>query len=371
MQNNYTALTQDDITRYSQQIKLHDIGQAGQLKLKNARVLCIGIGGLGSPLLMYLASAGVGTLVIIDDDTVELDNLQRQILYRSHDIGQAKALIAKQQLNSLNPNIHIDLHTERFNAENARNLIIQYDIIADCSDNFATHYLINDICFHLNKPFVTASVSQYEGHCTVFLGNDGPCYRCLFPQTTDNHLMSNCNEEGILGVLPGLLGIIQATEILKFILQLGNVLAGRLLRINALKMQFREFTLQRDPHCTCCAQQQPINTRQESNQHSYQKNTISAQELSTLLQQKNDLLLLDVRTPHEYEIENLGGKLIPLAELPFRLTELNPQQPTIVYCHAGQRSLAALKILTEANFKSVKHLEGGMLAWQQESGEMN
>ncbi len=244
------SLTPDEINRYSQQLKLEHIGLEGQLKLKNSRVLCIGAGGLGSSLLFYLTAAGIGKIGIVDHDVVELSNLHRQILYQDSQLGQKKSAVAKQQLSALNPHIDIHAYSEKFNLQNANELINQYDIIADCSDNFATRYLINDICYYLNKPYAFASVSQFEGQCSLFLGKHSPCFRCLFPSTST--MTPNCSEGGILGVLPGLLGIIQATEIMKYTLNLGNTLAGHLLTIDALNMQFRKFQFTQNTECSLC-----------------------------------------------------------------------------------------------------------------------
>lgn len=246
-------ITPEEISRYSQQLKLPDVGLVGQAKLKNARVLCIGAGGLGSSLLLYLAAAGVGTIGIVDDDSVELSNLQRQVLYQTEHVGQKKAIIAKQQLMALNPHLNIDAYTERFHLENAAALINSYDIIADCSDNFPTRYLINDIRFSLKKPYVFASISQYKGQCSFFVAEKGPCFRCLFPSISPLEMIPNCSEAGVLGVLPGLLGIIQATEILKWILKNSETMLGELLMIDILKMDFQKFHLSKNPKCRTCS----------------------------------------------------------------------------------------------------------------------
>jgi molybdopterin/thiamine biosynthesis adenylyltransferase len=245
-------LIRDELIRYSKQLKLEEISLAGQQKLKQARVLCVGAGGLGSPLLLYLAASGVGQIGIMDEDTLALDNLPRQVIYQTNHIGQRKSELAKAQLLLLNPHSDITTYVERLTAENAKNIIAEYDIVADCTDNFATRYLINDTCFALDKPYVFASIAQYQGQCSVFLGKKKGCYRCLFPLVPDENAVRNCNDAGVLNVLPGLLGVIQATEILKWIVGIGNILAGRLLMVDALKMEFREFLLEPDASCSLC-----------------------------------------------------------------------------------------------------------------------
>ena len=248
-------LTTDELNRYSQQVLLDPIGLAGQLKLKNARVLCIGAGGLGSSLLLYLTAAGVGTIGIVDDDHVELSNLQRQILYQQAHLGHPKALVAKQQLLALNPSVIINSYPEKFNALNAESIASSYDIIADCSDNFSTRYLVNDIAFSLDKPYVFASVEKFTGQCAIFLGQKSACFRCLFPVIPPAELFPPCASGGVLGVLPGLLGTLQATEILKWLLKLDECLSGNLLTINLLTMQFEKLRFQKNTACVLCAQQ--------------------------------------------------------------------------------------------------------------------
>ncbi|MCE3237764.1 MAG: moeZ 3 [Gammaproteobacteria bacterium] len=249
------SFTPDELKRYSPHFMLEQVGFAGQLKLKSARVLCIGAGGLGSPLLLYLTAAGVGTIGIVDDDNVELSNLQRQILYQETHLGHQKALIAKQQLMAVNSNTHITIYPERFNASNAESIASQYDIIADCSDNFLTRYLVNDTAFSLNKPYVFASVTQFTGQCATFLGHQSACFRCLFPVAPPTDIAPPCTSNGILGVLPGLLGTLQATEILKWVLGFGNNLSGSLLTIDLLTMKFETLRFQRNTECVLCTQQ--------------------------------------------------------------------------------------------------------------------
>lgn len=357
-------LSVDEIMRYAQQIKLAEIGLEGQKKLKQARVLCIGLGGLGSPLLLYLAAAGIGTLGIIDDDQVELTNLHRQILYRSQDLNQSKAMLAKQQLLALNPCIEVQAYPERLTKNNVDEFINQYDIIADGSDNFATRYLIHDSCFKFNKPYVYASAGQFQGYCAIFHANaaaENPCLRCLFPNSAPN-INVNCATQGVIGVLPGLLGILQATEIIKWILKLGSSLVKRLLTVDLLSMTFQEIHLHKNPDCQFCIYrefvEEPIVESVCSETLSFKEYAISAQQLLHLLQ-KNHTSLIDVRSAAEHNDKNIGGQLIPLIELPERLNELNVNHTIIVYCHSGKRSLAALKLLLAAGFTSVKYLKNG------------
>jgi len=330
----------------------------------------VGAGGLASPLLLYLAAAGIGTLGIIDNDAVELSNLSRQVLYQSQHQQSQKVVVAQQQLAALNPHIKIHVYPERFTSQNAEAMVSQYDIVADCTDNFISRYWINDVCFLLDKPFVFASIAQYEGQCTIFLGKSGPCYRCLFPCTAAFTPVANCSEGGVLGVLPGMLGVIQATEIIKFILQVGESLAGRLLWIDLSNMQFREIHYAADPACELCG-------RQRSEHLTYPPEVcfmnceISPQELQRRLQNKENLFLLDVRTEEEHRSYNIGGILIPLAELPRRLQELNPDLEIITYCRSGGRSMQALELLKHAGFKSVQSLAGGIMAVQQANLDFN
>ena len=359
-------LSPDELIRYSQQIKLAEIGLSGQEKLKNARVLCVGLGGLGSPLVLYLAAAGVGTLGMVDDDIVELSNLQRQILYRLPQVTQQKAVAAKEQLLALNPTIQVNSYSEKLTENNAEELISQYDIIADGSDNFYTRYLIHDVCFKLEKPYVYASACQFQGHCSIFYGNNGPCFRCLFPNPPSSHNSPNCDAGGVLGVLPGMLGIIQATEIIKWILKIGNSLEKRLLIIDLLTMGFKEIRLSQNPDCPLCVHHQPLNTliNPKNCQQDIDLNnhSITREQLSKLLEQNSNTTLIDVRTAPEHQDYNIGGILIPLKELPYRLKELDANTPIILYCHSGKRSVLALQILLEAGFSSVQFLINGITA---------
>ncbi len=361
-------MNSQELKRYSQHLKLKEIGIEGQEKLKSARVLCVGAGGLGSPLLLYLAAAGVGTIGIIDDDRIELSNLQRQILYDVHQLGSLKAEVASEKLKALNPDIELNIYTDRFTLENGSELIQQYDIVADCSDNFTTRYLINDLCFNLKKPFVSASISQFKGQLAFYSGQEGPCYRCLFPAPPESHLISSCEEEGVLGVLPGLLGTLQATEVLKYFLGIGDLLVGRFLVIDALEFSFREFQFSQNTDCEICSQEKSAEELFKQyfccSEQELKPKMISVQELKAWLDRSSDCVLLDVRTLEEHQEFNLGGTWIPLKELPNRLKELDSNQTIVVYCRLGNRSLKAAQILMKAHFTSVQMLEGGVEAWK-------
>ena len=355
----------DEIHRYSQQIKLENIGLEGQAKLKNAKILCVGAGGLGSSLLLYLTAAGVGTIAIVDDDCIELSNLQRQILYKHKDIGLKKIIKSKEVLLELNEHTNIQMYPEKLEASNAKKLISQYDIIADCSDNFVTKYLINDVCYLLNKPYVFASASQYQGQCSIFLGYKSPCLRCLFPSIPIENSLNNCSETGVLGVLPGLLGIIQATEMIKWILNIGESLANSLLTVDLLEMDFKKYHLEKNPECKLCALKEPLESiSYPPEKYNILDHIISVKELRSKLNRGDDVFLLDVRTSEENKRNNLGGTLIPLLELKERVSELPFDKPIIVYCQAGPRSIQAIKILMENNFQSIQFLKGGLIAWE-------
>lgn len=353
------SFSAEDLLRYSQQIKLPGIGISGQKKLKEARVLCVGLGGLGSPLLLYLAAAGVGTIGIIDDDVVEISNLHRQIVYRSSQLGEQKAHAAKEQLLALNPTIQVDVYAERLTNKNAAKLISQYDIIADGSDNFDSHFLIHDYCFQLNKTYVYASASQFAGYCAIFDSQQGPCLRCLFPEISSSDCQ-NCSDGGVLGVLPGLLGVIQATEIIKWILKLGDSLEKQLLIVDLLTMSFKKIKLSQNPDCKLCIHHQlPAMFSAEHRVLDLKKYAIAPMQLETYLQAEN-ITLVDVRSAQEHAEYNIGGKLIPLAELTQRLHELETNHTIILYCYSGKRSIEALNVLLDAGFASVKYLLHGI-----------
>lgn len=339
---------------YLQQLKLPEVGEPGQNQLKQASVLCVGAGGLGSPLLYYLAAAGVGQIDILDEDIVENSNLQRQILYKYEDIGRKKCQVAKQQLEALNPYITVNAIEERLQASNAKELIKKYDIIADCSDNFSTRYLVNDTCFALNKPFVFASILRFQGECAFFSGRQSPCFRCLFPYASER--IADCREGGVLGVLPGLLGVMQASQILQFLLQ-PSYIPQHLLTVDILTMQFKKFELASDPHCELCSGKLKNNF---NNDEINSIISITYAELQEKSKNKENFILLDVRSQNEHQAVNIGGIHIPLSELEVRSVELDPNQLVIIYCQSGMRSIEAAKLLAKNNFKSVGHLKEGI-----------
>ena len=347
-------LTPEEFDRYSQQIKLSEIGLEGQLKLKNARVLCIGAGGLASTLLMYLATAGVGEIGIIDEDIIELSNLQRQVLFRTPDISSSKAFTASQQLKLLNPNININVYDEKLNVNNVEKYFNLYDIIADCADNSRTTFLINDFCYYLKKPFVYASIGKYQGQCSFFTGQDNACFRCLFSPESFN-TATNCELGGVLGVVPGLLGMIQANEIIKYILNIGGLLMNSLLVVDLLKNEFKQFSFEKNPTCIRC---QTENIPDNIYNH-VDVNAISATEMKTFLNLP-DTYLIDVRTREEHEHFNIGGISIPLAELPNQMMAFEKNKTFIVYCQSGIRSIKAIELLLKNQFQSVKYLKNGL-----------
>jgi adenylyltransferase/sulfurtransferase len=341
-----------ELRRYAQQIKLDEIGIQGQEQLQKARVLCIGAGGIGVTLLSYLAAAGVGHIGIVDDDLLEESNLHRQILYREKHIHQAKALIAKKELEALNSTINIEAYDMRCTEAQAQKLIASYDLIADCSDNFYTRYLVHDTCFRLNKPYFYASAYQFQGHCALFYGRHNPCLHCLFPILPQESI--SCQNGGILGTLPGLLGIIQATELIKWITQSGISLLNRLMCIDFLTMELKTIHLTKNQECLFCIHNQEMKLLDV---HAF---AVNSKQWPTFLQKHPHLLLLDVRTKQEHLLNNLGGKSIPLTELSPRLKELDPTQETLIYCQSGQRSHQALMILKQAGFHKLYHLTGGI-----------
>lgn len=349
-------MNSEELKRYNRQIQLDEIGLTGQALLKEAKVLCVGAGGLGSSLLLYLAAAGVGHLGIIDNDTVALENLHRQVVFCSQDVGQKKILAAKTRLLATNPHLTIETFDQSLNHHNARSLICQYDIVADCSDNFATRYIINDACFAENKPFAYASLAQFQGQCSFFDPKKALCFRCLFPNPPAAEVL-NCNQAGTIGVLPGFLGILQATMILKWILKMGKDPVGQLFTIDLNTLEFKNIAFSQDPHCRLCVRQNYDFLNEP------EIDSINGQELKTMMFSPHKFLLLDVRTPQEFAQHNLGGQLIPLTELPVRCHELDRQALIIVYCETGHRSQQAAKILLANQFKHVKYLEGGLIKW--------
>lgn len=355
-----------EISRYARHLALSEIGLSGQEKLKNASLLCIGAGGLGCPLLQYLAAAGLGRIGIIDKDTIDLSNLQRQILYDTDDIGLKKVNVCQKKLSRLNPDINIEIYDEFLNEENALTYIANYDIVADCTDNYTARYLINDACAELKKPYVFACISQFEGLCTLFSAAQGPCYRCLYETPPPAYLSANCAESGVLGVLPGMLGTIQALEALKYILQIGEPLV-KLLRIDALTLQFQQFEIEKNANCVICSRHAPFEklnrnfTRCDTNANNLPILQLTPQEVIKL-QQENKAFFLDVREPYEHANYNLGGINIPLNEITQRYQEINTNKKIVVYCAAGVRSLKAIQQLQVLGFHNLYNLQGGVSA---------
>ena len=361
-------LSADERTRYSRQLMLPQIGADGQQRLKNARVLCIGAGGLGSPAALYLAAAGVGTLGLVDSDRVDLSNLHRQILHGTNDVGREKLESARDRIAQTNPHVNVVLHAERVTAGNAMQLVREYDIVVDGSDNFPTRYASNDACVLAAKPNVYGSVFQFDGQAAVFAPHLGaPCYRCIFPEPPPPGAAPSCAEAGVLGVLPGIVGLIQATEAIKLITHLGETLLGRLLHFDALKMTFREFKLRRDAQCPICGQAPTITEPPQSGATCAAPAALTVHELKAKLDAGEPLQVIDVREPAEHEIARIdSAALIPLAQLESRRHELTTDTPIVVMCHSGVRSAYAAELLRAAGYNNVLNLEGGIDAWSRE-----
>jgi sulfur-carrier protein adenylyltransferase/sulfurtransferase len=376
--NSNATLSNEEVMRYSRHLIMPEVGMDGQLKLKQAKVLCIGTGGLGAPLGLYLAAAGVGRIGLVDFDSVDLTNLQRQILFGTSDIGRPKIEAATERLRNLNPDIQIDRFTTRLTSENALDLLKDYDVVVDGTDNFPTRYLVNDACVILGKPNVYGSIFRFEGQITIFGAPGGPCYRCLYPEPPPPGLVPSCAEGGVLGVLPGIVGAIQAAETLKLIIGRGQPLIGRLLLFDALAMRFRELKLRKNPECPVCGERRTITklidyaefcgVRGEEAKSPAQTTVpeIAPRELKSRLDRGDDLFVLDVREPHEYQICNLGGHLIPLGELSRRVNELDSAREIVAHCRSGKRSAEAVEFLRSAGFRKVLNLKGGILAWSDE-----
>lgn len=365
---NEKDFTKEEVLRYGRHLVMPEVGLGGQQKLRNARVLVIGAGGLGSPVSMYLAAAGIGTLGLVDDDAVELTNLQRQILHGSSAIGLSKLTSAEARLSDLNPEIEIRTHPVRLSAENVFEVFKDYDLIVDGADNFPTRYLVNDACVLQGKQYVYGSVFRFEGQVTVFASKKGPCYRCLYPQPPPPGLAPNCADGGVLGVLPGVIGTIQATEAVKLILGNGSPLIGRLLLFDASAMRFQEVRMKRDPRCPVCGENPTLKELIDYDEFcgtrpAESHDEITVEELSGRLNSGSGVVLLDVREPHERAVANLGGILIPLAQLPGRLGELEQSKEIVVYCHTGRRSGYAVGLMRAQGFKHAKNLVGGIDAW--------
>jgi molybdopterin/thiamine biosynthesis adenylyltransferase/rhodanese-related sulfurtransferase len=367
------TLSNEEILRYSRHLIMPEVGMVGQQKLKAARVLCIGAGGLGSPLALYLAAAGVGTLGIVDFDVVDFTNLQRQIIHTTADVGRKKLDSAADKLKAINPFVEVKTFETRLSSENALDLFREFDIIADGTDNFPTRYLVNDACVLTGKPNVYGSIFRFEGQASVFATEQGPCYRCLYPEPPPPGLVPSCAEGGVLGILPGLVGVMQATEVIKLILGQGEPLIGRLLLIDALAMKFRELKLRKNPDCPACGQHPRISKLIDYNDFCGIRGEekpvetgipeMQVEELKRRLDAGDDLFVLDVREPHEYQICHIGGYLIPLGDLAKRVNELDSSREIVAHCRSGVRSAKAVGFLQQAGFRKVHNLAGGILAW--------
>jgi len=371
--SNAMQLSSAELQRYSRHLMMPEVTPDGQRRLKAARVLCIGAGGLGSPAAVYLAAAGMGTIGIVDFDDVDLSNLQRQILHGTKDVGRDKLESARDRLHDINPEIDVQLHKCRFSSENAPQLVSRYDVIVDGSDNFPTRYLSNDVCVFARKPNVYGSVFRFEGQTTVFAPHlGGPCYRCLFPEPPPPDSVPNCAQAGVLGVLPGIIGMLQAIEAIKMIVGVGESLVGRLLHFDALKAKFRELNLRRDPECPVCGENPTIFSPIDYEQFCGARDEeaipkMSANELKQKMDAREPFELIDVRETFEYEIARIdGAKLIPLGEIADRADELPREQLIVVHCHSGQRSAHAAQLLRTAGFTRSYSLEGGIDAWANE-----
>ncbi len=369
------ALSNDEVLRYSRHLIMPEVGMDGQLKLKAAKVLCVGAGGLGSPLALYLAAAGVGALGVVDFDVVDFTNLQRQIIHTTADVGRKKLDSAADKLLAINPNVNVVKFDTRLSSANALELFRDFDMVVDGTDNFPTRYLVNDACVLTGKPNVYGSIFRFEGQVSIFATKEGPCYRCLYPEPPPPGLVPSCAEGGVLGILPGLVGVMQATEAIKLILGTGEPLIGRLLLVDALAMRFRELKLRKNPDCPACGTHPTIKAlidynefcgiRGEEKPVETQMPSITVEELKQLRDAGKEPFLLDVREPHEYQICNLGGHLIPLNDLPKRVNELDSSREIVVHCKMGGRSAKAVDFLRQSGFIKVKNLTGGINAWAE------
>lgn len=379
-------LNPEEIKRYSRHLIMPEVTMEGQKKIKEARVLVIGTGGLGSPLLAYIAAAGVGRIGLVDFDVVDYSNLQRQIIHSSANIGKPKVLSAKERILDINPFAQVDIHETALNASNALSIFEPYDIVVDGTDNFPTRYLVNDACALLDKPNVYGSIFRFEGQASVFWASHGPCYRCLYPEPPPPGSVPSCAEGGVLGILPGIIGVVQAIETIKLILGIGDSLIGRLLLFDALKMKFREMKLRKDPKCPLCGENRTIHKLIDYEQFCGMParessvtpvvaaasgmgnpDEIIAPQLKKKMDAKETFILLDVREPHEYEVAQItGSQLIPLGQLEKRINELQKDADIVIHCKAGVRGDKALKILRQHGFQKLTNLKGGILAWSRE-----
>ena len=371
------ALTSAERARYSRHILMPEVGETGQRRLKAARVLVIGAGGLGSPAALYLAAAGVGTLGLVDFDTVELSNLQRQLLHGTRDVGRAKVDSARDRLADVNPHVALDVHDTRLTSANALDIIGRYQVVVDGSDNFATRYLVNDACVLLGTPYIYASIFRFDGQATVFAAADGPCYRCLFPVPPPPGTVPSCGEAGVLGVLPGLLGTIQATEAIKLVLGIGESLVGRLLVVDALGMRLRSIEIPRDPACPACGTHEitslgdyDLMCGSTPERDVDDVREITPAQLAARMDAGDDLLLIDVREPWEWESVSIdGARLIPLGEFGAAIATLDRNIDIAIHCKVGARSAAAVRALQHAGFTRAWNVAGGIERWYAELGE--
>lgn len=373
-----STLSNQEILRYSRHLIMPEVGMDGQLKLKRAKVLMIGSGGLGAPLGLYLAAAGVGRLGIVDFDAVDFTNLQRQVVFGTSDVGRKKLEAARDRLQNLNPEIRIDTFETKLTSDNALDTLRDYDIVVDGTDNFPTRYLVNDACVLLGKPNVYGSIFRFEGQASIFGYPGGPCYRCLYPEPPPPGLVPSCAEGGVLGVLPGIVGCIQAMETLKLILGRGEPLVGRLLLFDALGLRFRELKLRKNPECPICGDHRTIHKLIDyaefcgirGEEAPVKTNSaipeITPKQLKSRLDRGDDIFILDVREPHEYQICNLRGYLIPLGDLPKRMSELDSSREIVAHCRSGKRSGEAVEFLMKSGFRKISNLKGGILAWSDE-----
>ncbi len=371
-----SGLTSEEAQRYSRHLMLPEMGIEGQERLKRSSVLCIGAGGLGSPMALYLAAAGVGRLGMVDFDVVEFSNLQRQIIHSTNDVGRPKLTSAKEKLEAINPHVRVEAHETRLSSENALELFREYDVIADGTDNFPTRYLVNDACILTGKPNVYGSIFRFEGQASVFGVPGGPCYRCLYPEPPPAGLVPSCAEGGVLGILPGMVGTIQATEAIKLLVGIGRPLVGRLLLFDALELNFREVRLRPDPECPICGEHRTIDRLIDYEQFCgvgqvEEEQTTLVEVTPTQLQEEveagRDLVILDVRNPYEVDICRIEGSIvIPLGELMSRVDELDPEREMVVHCRSGARSARAIEQLQGHGFSKMRNLEGGILAWARD-----
>jgi adenylyltransferase/sulfurtransferase len=371
------GLSRDEFLRYSRHLLMPEVTLEGQERLKAARVLCVGAGGLGSPLSLYLAAAGVGTLGVVEFDTVDLTNIQRQILYSTGDVGRPKIQAATERLAALNPEIEIVPHPVRLSSANVLSVFEGYDVVADGTDNFPTRYLVNDACVLSGKPNVYASIFRFDGQVSVFDARRGPCYRCLFPEPPPPHLAPSCAEGGVLGVLPGIVGSLQALEVLKLILGVGESLVGRLVLFDGLAFRQRELAIEKDPHCAACGDAPSISApidyeafcgvgEEGTRPRERGIPTLSVEELRAKREAGEAVEILDVREPHEFRIARIpGATLFPLSEIPSRLHELDSARTYTLSCHRGVRSVQAYALLRRAGFSRLRVLDGGVDAWAE------